>query len=221
MDLEWPVVVKRIKQSSFYKSQFRAVFGAEDIDSIMVVRAVGQFERTLLSYRSKYDKVLHKEARFTQEEYEGFDIVNDMAKGDCLHCHSTDADALGVVPQFSNNGLDKAQNIEDYTDKGLGGVTSRAVDYGRFKVPSLRNVALTAPYMHDGRFKTLKEVLDFYSEGLNTPNNIDPKMGYAHRGGVRLGEGDKRKVLAFLHTLTDSAFIREEEFSNPFLPKGR
>lgn len=217
MNMQWESVLSRLRRSPFYSAQFKAVFHTTEIDSSMVTRAIAQFERTLISYRSKYDQVINNEARFTQEEYEGFDIVNDMAKGDCLHCHSTDGDALGVVPIFSNNGLDKAQTIEDYKDKGVGGISKQPSDYGRFKVPSLRNVALTAPYMHDGRFNTLKEVLDFYSEGVNTSINVDSKMGFAHQGGVRLSEADKWKVIAFLNTLTDSAFIHAPEFDNPFL----
>jgi cytochrome c peroxidase len=99
----------------------------------------------------------------------------------------------------------------------LGGVSNKATDYGWYKVPSLRNIALTAPYMHDGRFKTLEEVIDFYSEGVRPSVNIDTKMGYAHQGGVRLSAEDKRKVVAFLRTLSDSAFIQDKAFSNPFL----
>ena len=135
---------------------------------------------------------------------------------DCLHCHSTDPMALGTNLKFSNNGLDKAESIEDFKDFGLGGFTGKEEDYGKFKIPSLRNIAFTAPYMHDGRFESLEEVLDFYSEGVQENINIDSKMTQAHRGGVRLTELEKKQIIAFLHTLSDSSFITDPKFSNPF-----
>jgi cytochrome c peroxidase len=90
-------------------------------------------------------------------------------------------------------------------------------DNGKFKVPSIRNLVFTAPYMHDGRFKTLEEVLDFYSEGVRYSASIDPKMEFVHQGGARLTKDEKRKILAFLLTMSDSVFVSDPEFSNPFL----
>jgi len=110
-----------------------------------------------------------------------------------------------------NNGLD-----ETFVDKGRGVVTKNDEDNGKFKVPSLRNIEMTAPYMHDGRFKTLEEVIDFYSTGVNNSKNIDSKMTHAKFGGVHLSANDKKAVVAFLKTLTDSTFITNKEFSNPF-----
>lgn len=216
MNLQWSVAAERIAKSKFYRKKFRAAFGDRQIDSVLIANAIAQFERTLISYRSKYDKVLRGETVFTKDEYDGFILVNDMTKGDCLHCHTTDADPLGTTLTFSNNGLDTASRPAYYRDKGRGAVTGNPEDNGKFRIPSLRNVALTAPYMHDGRFKTLEEVLAFYSEGVSLSVNIDSKMGLAHRKGVRLTNDEKRKVIAFLHTLTDSAFITDPAFSNPF-----
>jgi cytochrome c peroxidase len=139
-----------------------------------------------------------------------------MTKGDCLHCHTTDANALGTTGAFSNNGLDNIQDAKLYKDKGLGRHSGKINDYGKFKTPSLRNIMLTAPYMHDGRFATIEEVLDFYSEGVQKSINIDSKMGLAHQGGVRLTKTEKMQIIAFLHTLTDSAFITNPNHSNPF-----
>ena len=98
--------------------------------------------------------------------------MNDQTKGDCLHCHSTDADALGTTRKFSNNGLDEFSDQDQFSDKGRGEFTGKASDIGKFKIPSLRNLLLTAPYMHDGRFETLEEVLDFYSEGVNSISRL-------------------------------------------------
>lgn len=216
MNLSWEMAEKRIQASAFYRLKFQTVFGENSIDSVHIAKAIGQFLRTLLSYQSKYDQVLAGKTRFTEDEKEGFALMNDMTKGDCLHCHTTDADALGTTRKFSNNGLDKTTKIEDYKDAGLGSITKNPKDYGKFKIPSLRNVALTAPYMHDGRFKNLAEVLDFYSEKVNYSLNIDSKMGSAKHKGVHLTAEEKCQIIAFLHTLTDSVFIREKDFGNPF-----
>lgn len=217
MDLDWITVEKRINASTFYVKKFHAAFGDEKIDSILISKAIAQFVRTLLSYRSKYDKVIQAEAQYTTFEYEGFVLVNDQTKGNCLHCHTTDADALGTTLKFSNNGLDSAVDIKDYKDPGRGAITGKASDYGNFKIPSLRNIALTAPYMHDGRFKTLKEVLDFYSSGVHNSINIDSKMAFVNRHGLRLTELEKQKIIAFLNCLTDSSFVKDQEFGNPFV----
>ena len=108
---------------------------------------------------------------------------------------------------------------QEYKDKGRGAVTGNINDIGKFIIPSLRNIALTAPYMHDGRFKTLEEVLDFYSSGVNQSVNIDSKMEFAHRSGAKLSTEEKKKIIAFLLTLSDSLFISNPEFSNPFEQK--
>jgi cytochrome c peroxidase len=137
--------------------------------------------------------------------------MNEMNKGDCLHCHTTDGDALGTTGLFANNGLD-----ERFVDNGMGKISGDPSDNGKFKIPSLRNLLFTAPYMHDGRFKTLEEVLDFYSEGLKVSPTIDSKMTFAHRGGAKLTKDEKRKIIAFLKTMSDSVFIKDKRFSNPF-----
>jgi len=217
MNLEWSTVEKRITASKFYTEQFQEAFEGQKIDSILISKAIAQFLRTLISYRSKYDKVIKDEAEFTNFEYEGFALVNNQTRGNCLQCHTTDADALGTTRTFSNNGLDSVNDPKNYKDPGRGAITGKSGDYGKFKIPSLRNVALTAPYMHDGRFKTLREVLDFYSNGVHNSVNIDSKMAFVNRGGMHFTELEKEKILAFLNTLTDSSFITDPEFGNPFL----
>lgn len=217
MNLQWQVAVKRIRKNRFYKPMFRAAFGRKKIDSVLIAKAIAQFERTLISYNSKYDSVLRKQAYFSKAELKGFELMNDMSMADCLHCHSTDSDPVGTKLGFSNNGLDDVQNPDDYTDKGLGAITGKKEDNGKFRIPSLRNIAATAPYMHDGRFKTLKEVLDFYSEGVHAAANVDSKMGAAHKGGVQLTEDEKYFIISFLNTLTDSVFLKNPAYSNPFI----
>ena len=217
MSNDWISITKKINRSNFYKKMFQKAFGNKEIDSVLISKAIAQFERTLISYDSKYDKVIRKEAKFTMEELEGLELINDFTKGACSHCHPTDAHGLGTTGEFSNNGLDEVLAPLNYTDFGLGKTTQNISDNGRFKIPSLRNLAFTAPYMHDGRFKTLEEVLDFYSGNIKKSVNIDSKMVFVHQGGAKLNKYEKKKIIAFLNTLNDSAFITNKKFSNPFI----
>lgn len=216
MDLDWKRAVNKISRHPFYHSRFRELYGNIPIDSILITKTIAQFLRTLLSYQSRFDRIIQRKARITAEEYKGFELMNSMTQGDCLHCHTTDPNSLTTTAQFSNNGLDSVTSIHNFLDAGLGSTTQKSRDYGKFKIPSLRNIALTAPYMHDGRFKTLEEVLDFYSEGVKRCVNIDSKMEFAHIGGAHLTSEEKKNIITFLKTLTDSVFISNPEFSNPF-----
>jgi cytochrome c peroxidase len=216
MAMDWPLVRQRLEADDEYPEYFSAAFGEGRVDSTRIVRAIGQFLRTLISYRSKYDRAIAGEVRFTPQEAMGYELVNDQTKGDCLHCHTTDANALGTTLGFSNNGLDAASAKGECMDAGRGGVTGRPSDRGAFKIPSFRNLVFTAPYMHDGRFATLTEVLEFYSTGVEAGPCVDPKMEFAHQGGARLTEEEKVDVLAFLLTLSDTAFVRDPAFSNPW-----
>ena len=191
MGLDWGTAEKRIKDSKFYQPLFKKSFGKSTIDSVLIAYAIGQFERTLISSDSKFDKILRGEAYLSEDEYAGYGLINDQTKGDCLHCHVTDGNGLGTTLKFSNNGIDDYNSISDYKDKGLGAITRNDKDIGLFKIPSLRNIGVTGPYMHDGRFNTLQEVLDFYSDGVNLSPNVDSKMGLAHQGGTHLTNDEK------------------------------
>lgn len=215
MNLSWTEAEARINRSEFYRRKFALAFGEQHIDSVLISKAIGQFLRTLISSTSRYDSLQMGLISFTKDEADGFVLVNDMTKGDCLHCHTTDADGLGTTNRFSNNGLDAFTDAHQCKDIGRGKITGAVRDYGHFRIPSLRNVALTAPYMHDGRFQTLEQVLDFYSEGVKTNATIDPKIGSASHGGVHLTAEEKRKVIVFLHTLTDHAFAKNPQFARP------
>ena len=211
MNLNWKTAEKKINRSKFYKKLFKKTFGNVVIDSILISKVIAQFERTLISYNAKYDKVIRNEAKYTMDELEGFELLNDMTKGNCLHCHTSDGDGLGTTGLFSNNGLDPY-----VTDFGFGKITNNNRDNGKFKIPSLRNLLFTAPYMHDGRFKTLDEVIEFYSSGLQISPTIDSKMEFAHQGGSKFTTLEKTKIISFLRTLSDSSFITNKQFSNPF-----
>ncbi|GAB1856046.1 cytochrome c peroxidase [Flavobacteriaceae bacterium MHTCC 0001] len=209
MNNTWATVEQKLIRHQEYPTLFKKAFGTSIIDSILVTKAIAQFERTLISANSKFDKFLLGEIELTPEELNGFNIFMDEAKGDCFHCHGSDKNPLWTDNAFHNNGLD-----ETFTDLGLGAITGDPADHGKFKSPSLRNLAFTAPYMHDGRFTTLDEVINHYSEGLKNSSTIDPLMKKVAQGGVGLSVNDKADLKAFLLTLSDDTFVNNPLFSS-------
>ena len=216
MGLDWNLAAARVANNPFYKLQFANVFPKQPIDSLRIVYAIAQFLTGLVSATSKYDSVILRQAAFSSTEYEGYELVNDMTKGNCMLCHVTDGNALGTNFDFSNNGLDSTNNQGDFLDNGLALVTHQKKDKGRFKTPSLRNIFFTAPYMHDGRFKTIAEVLNFYSEKITYNPFIDNKIANPHQGGQRLTTQEKEKIIDFLKTMTDWSFQQNPRFANPY-----
>ncbi|MBT9393861.1 cytochrome-c peroxidase [Hymenobacter sp. NST-14] len=215
--------VQRLQQTDLYPPLFQQAFGSSTITETNVLKALAQFERTLISANSPYDKHIRKEGSLTPTERAGARLFNDhpgevsgifIRGGACHHCHISE-NGLFSSPDFFNNGLDLT-----FADPGRAGVTGQALDRGRFKVPSLRNIAQTAPYMHDGRFATLEEVLDHYNEHVQTASpGLDPNVLLSNTpNGTRLDltAQEKTQLLAFLRTLTDSTFLTDKRFSNPF-----
>ena len=209
MHQSWPNAVTKLKNSKNYKNEFYAAFGTYDFDSSHVSKALSQFMRTLISYNSRLDKRLRYELNLTPQEMNGFAIFTSE-RGDCFHCHNVDAGRLLTDNQFHNNGLDSV-----FSDPGLAGVTGNPSDMGKFLTPTLRNIALTAPYMHDGRFATLEEVVEHYNSGGKPSATVDPLMKHVGTG-LNLSLQDKADLVAFLKTFTDSTFINEPAFKNPF-----
>lgn len=207
MHANWQKVAERLQKNAEYPTLFKQAFGTAAIDSTLVTKAIAQFERTLISGNSKFDKFLQGEVTLTPQEQNGFDVFMDEARGDCFHCHGSDNNPLWTDNKFHNNGLDT-----NFSDLGLGKVTGDPADNGKFKSPSLRNLAFTAPYMHDGRFATLEEVINHYSEGLQPSSTIDPLMKKVNQGGVGLSAKDKADLKAFLLTLSDLDFINNSNF---------
>lgn len=207
MHESWINVVQKLENHPEYPALFLQAFGSSNIDSTLVTKAIAQFERTLISGNSKFDKYLLGEATLTTEEENGFNIFMDEAKGDCFHCHGSNNNPLWTDNKFHNNGLDT-----NFTDLGLGAVTGDPNDNGKFKSPSIRNLAYTAPYMHDGRFATLEEVINHYSEGLQRSSTIDPLMKKVNQGGVGLSPKEKADLKAFLLTLSDPSFLNNPSF---------
>lgn len=207
MHSDWKNVAKKLQEHAEYPTLFKQAFGASKIDSTLVTKAIAQFERTLISGNSKFDQYLLGKVELTLEEQNGFNVFMDETRGDCFHCHGSDNNPLWTDNKFHNNGLD-----ETFTDLGLGAVTGDPNDHGKFRSPSLRNLKFTAPYMHDGRFATLEEVINHYSEGLKLSSTIDPLMKKANQGGVQLSDKDKADLKAFLLSLSDDDFVNNPKF---------
>lgn len=228
---DWPENVERLQNHPNYPKLFYEAFGIqpEDITPSYAGKAMEQFMLTIISAGSKADKIINETDRtleFTESEIRGIQLFNDLQGGDCFHCHGTisiDGSGnnllfmdLNPAGQFRDNGLQDAPTANDYADKGLGLTTGNPNDNGKMKVPSLRNLAYTAPYMFDGRLATIEDVLDFYSTGLHNSANIDPNMEFASTGGVALTAQEKQDLIAFLMTLNDEEFLTNPAYSNPF-----
>lgn len=203
-------LVVKLGAEPYYPPLFEAAFGSPDVTRERISFALAQFVRSMVSYRSRYDLGLSTNfSNFTPQENQGRQIFN--GRGRCNTCHVTDA---FIAPEARNNGLDLV-----LTDNGLGDITGNPADNGKFKVPSLRNIALTAPYMHDGRFATLAEVVEFYNSQVQAHPNLDQRLrrpnGQPRR--LNLSQAEAEALVAFLETLTDQNFTTDIRFSNPFL----
>jgi len=193
-----------------YRALFATTFGSPEITAEKIALALENYLLTLTSFDAKFDRVLRGEEKFTAEEQRGFELFSteyDPRRGqfgaDCFHCHGG---PLFQSQGFANNGLDA-----EFSDLGRGKISSRATDNGKFSVPSLRNVAITAPYMHDGRFNTLEKVVEHYSTGVKRSATLDPNLAKHPDGGVPLNATDKSALVAFLKTLTDRQFSSAEK----------
>lgn len=203
----WKKAVADLNKHPEYPSLFQMAF--PDLDTIetkYVVRALAQFERTLISGNSKYDKYKRGELDLTPSEKSGMEVFIAEDKGDCFHCHSMG----GTFTDFEmrNNGLDLV-----YKDSGRYNITGNPADIGKFKTPTLRNIELTAPYMHDGRFATLLDCINHYNFGIQNHPNASALLTDKTKG--RMKALDVQNLLAFLKTLTDEDFIKNPKFSNP------
>lgn len=211
----WPNVVQKLKRHSEYPVMFRKAFGihaTEDISRDYAVMAISQFMRIIISGNSKFDLFREGLAIFDDEERQGMDIFFDanflLPDGECGHCHNT---PLFTTNEYFNNGIDEVGSLMDFEDFGLGAVSGIPFDNGKFRAPSLRNIVLTAPYMHDGRFETLEEVLEHYNEGTHPADNTPEIIR-----NLELTETQKSNIIKFLHTLTDTSYLENPLVRNPF-----
>ncbi len=216
LDETWENVERKLQSHKDYPAQFRKAFGIERKEEItrdLAVKALAQFERTLISGNSKFDRIVWlNEGWLSDAEERGrrlfFFEPDDVNHPGCSHCHF---EPLYTDNNFHNNGLDAVPDLESFADPGLGGFTKNRFDNGKFRVPTLRNIELSAPYMHDGRFATLEEVLEQYAAGGHGVANEDVNII-----DFPLTEQNKQDMIAFLKTLTDTSFINNPAFSNPF-----
>ena len=197
-----------------YPKMFKAAFGTDEINSDRMMKALSQFMMTMVSATSRYDYYLQGDASaLTTQEKTGMVLF----KQNCSTCHSGE---LFTDNSFRNNGL-VPNKIKD---QGRYGITLNEADRLKFKVPSLRNAGLTAPYMHDGRYYTLQEVLDHYANDQNSSSidsiynspSLDPLLQVSgQKKGIKLSASEKDAIIAFLRTLNDEQFITDKRFSDP------
>lgn len=205
--------IGKLSTDTSYGRMFAAAFGSSDITQDGIVRALGQFERTLVSADAPYDRYIRGEYQLTPSERRGLGLFFGGTKGvqnaGCGNCHGG---PKTFDETYHNNGLDRV-----FRDEGRFDVTGMNYDRGRFRVVTLRNIALTAPYMHDGRFKTLSQVIDHYSDHIAPSPTLSPTLKDTANVPVllRLTTQEKKDMLAFLGTLTDSTFIMDPRFSDP------
>ena len=202
MDLKIGDVVTRVAADADYKARFRKAFGDETVNSQRIFRAMAQFMGAMVSADSRYDKyVANPEGGYLAEaEIRGLQVFRQ-------HCSSCHKEPLFSDFSFRNNGL-APTNVND---SGRAHITLGPQDMYKFKVPSLRNVAVSAPYMHDGRIHSLEDCVEHYRSGVHASSTTDPLVA----GGINLTDGEKNDVVSFLKTLTDSTFIHNKLFAEP------
>jgi cytochrome c peroxidase len=199
-------VVSKLQAHPEYPNLFLAAFGSSSINGTNISRALAQFQRTLISGNSKFDRWRRGEVSFTDQETRGMNVYIAEEKGDCTHCHSYGSTFTDFG--FRNTGLDSIP-----VDKGLALVTKLSSDEGKFKTPTLRNIAKTAPYMHDGRFQTLRECIQHYNKNFHYTANLAFELKTVTKN--RMNDADIDDLIAFLNTLTDEEFINNPAFTEP------
>lgn len=211
----WENVIHKLQKHPEYPKMFRQAFGISDRTKItkeLAAKALAQFQRILISKDSKYDRIAEGKDFYSDLELIGqglyFDDDPDLPDMECGHCHNT---PLATSDDYFNNGLDYSENFYNFKDLGRGVVTKSIVDNGKFKATTLRNIKYTAPYMHDGRFKTLDEVFDHYGGGVKNAPNRDRNLQ-----NQPITPFYRKALLAFIETFEDTLFLKNPEFKNPF-----
>lgn len=205
-------VVNKLQSQTKYRELFYKAFGDSTVNSLKMSLAMEQFMLTFVSGNSKFDKVERGEATYTDSEQRGKDLFStEFVSGsgvrgaDCFHCHGS---ANFSNHEYMNNGLDAES---EFTDLGRAKFTNRPTDNAKFKTPSLRNVAVSAPYMHDGRFASLEDVIEHYNSGIKTSPTLDVNI-HGIKDGMNLTNQEKKDLIAFLNTLTDEVFLNNQEY---------
>jgi len=201
-----------------YPELFKKAFGSDHVTVKNMGRAIAQFVRTLISANSKFDRFMRGETQLTGAERNGYVLFMTEQGGDCFHCHGGDGNPLFTTNLFYNNGKDSV-----FSEPGdRYSVTGNSSDIGAYKAPTLRNLVFRAPYMHDGRFRTLDEVLAFYNSNLVWSPYISPLMHHIGTHGIKLTPAKLSDLKSFLLALTDSSFVTNPDFSKPaHFPDGK
>lgn len=203
--------VEMFQNLSGYPELFYKAFGSEKVTSERIAKAIAQFIRTFISANSRFDKYMRGETQLTNDELAGFILFTTEEGGDCFHCHGSSGNPLFTTNLFYNNGKDTVFNTSD--DRYA--VTGKIADIGAYKATTLRNIAVGGPYMHDGRFQTLDQVIDFYSHNVRMSDHISPLMHHVSNGGIQLTPAEKVQLKAFLYSLTDEEFLTNPAFGPP------
>ncbi|MDY8135080.1 cytochrome-c peroxidase [Aquimarina sp. 2201CG5-10] len=198
-------IIKKLEEQPEYVKLFAEAFEDQKINSDNMLKALSQFMVMMISSNSKYDKIERNEGSvFTEDEASGFELF----KSKCASCHQG---TLFTDQSYRNNGL---PIDPQYNDIGRGRVTGLEADMYKFRVPTLRNIELSFPYMHDGRLKTLEDVLNHYSNGMVESETLDPVFRNADMTiGISMTDQEKQQIIAFLRTLTDDDFVNDNRFS--------
>jgi cytochrome c peroxidase len=194
-------IIGKLKKDKDYPPLFRKVFGSPEINSQRILKALAQFTASLVSANAKYDQVKNGTAYFNQYEKKGYEIFQLK----CEHCHQ---EPLFTDFSYRNTGMELDSTLKDF---GRMRITGKKEDSLKFRVPSLRNIFLTFPYGHDGRFTTISEVLEHYSKGIVHGPTLDSSLNK----GIPISENERFYLISFLGTLTDSSFVKNPQFSDP------
>jgi len=207
----YDAVEQAINEIDGYPELFEKAFGTKAITVDRISKAIAQFVRTLISADSKFDKYLRGEIQLSASELNGFVLFTTEEGADCFHCHGGAGNPLFTTNLFYNNGKDTV--FTDPSDRYS--ITGDPMEKGAYKATTLRNIEFTVPYMHDGRFNTLDEVIDMYAHHLYWTPSIDPLMHHIANGGNQLVPSEKVDLKAFLYTLSDTSFLNNPAFAKP------
>lgn len=204
--------VKNLFQSiDGYPELFEKAFGSKTVTFTNIQKSISQFIRTIITANSKFDKYMRGDVQLTPSELNGYVLFTTEEGADCFHCHGGYGNPLFTTHLFYNNGKDTV--FDDPRDRFS--ITGDKMDHGAYKATTLRNIAVQGPYMHDGRFETLDEVIDFYSQGLKQTPYIDPLMHHILDGGIQLTPTEREDLMNFITTLHDEEFLTNPEYSKP------
>ena len=216
MGMDLNELSSRLSAEEYYRVLFRKAYGTDVLHPALITEALQEFVNAMVSTSTRFDEGIAAASGDPFRDFPNFTQQENLGKNLFVqHCSSCHGANMSISPEkVANNGLD-----EVYQDEGVGGVTNQNTDIGKFKVPFLRNIALTAPYMHDGRFASLEEVVEHYNSGVKMHQNLDHRLRTEDGSGPRrleLSQQEKDALVAFLNTLTDETLVTASRFSDPF-----